>query len=85
MLVSAGLTWILGDFSLVSIRFGWFRGGATRLTPPPNKGIRLLGVPLPRKGIARSGVPAGDRLEAGPTLEPSERRGQCRGVSGHRG
>jgi len=28
MLVSAGLTWIPGDFSLVSCWFGWFRRGA---------------------------------------------------------
>jgi len=27
MLVSVGLTWILGEFSLVSISFGWFRRG----------------------------------------------------------
>jgi hypothetical protein len=46
MLVSAGLTWILGNFSLVSTRFGWFR----RWGFPGFPGLKSLGQWLPEAG-----------------------------------
>jgi hypothetical protein len=69
MLVSVGLTWILGNFSLVSIRFGWFRRGATRLTPPPEQGDTVAGGAIASDGNcplwrARRG-PAGSRSHLG--------------------